>query len=143
MIFFLLAFLNIAILTLLLIFSFYHYVVRLRWDESERLYMEEAELNLAHLLTMLDQQDTQAIMERNTDGRRFLFLEYSPEIKADIVRALKQRKLDLSLLFWSVVFFASYYLLRFKANLACARSDLRYLCGLGLVLLRRAELTGS
>ena len=141
--FFLLALLNLTILVSLLVFSFYRYIVGLSWDEHERHWIEQAELNLAHLLTLLEQPDTKWILEQTAEGRRFLFLEYSTEIREDIVRVFQNRRLNLALLLLSGAFFASYYLLRFKARVSCARSDLRYLCGLSLVMLRQAELKDS
>ena len=141
--FFLLAILNLTVLVFILVFSFYRYIVSLSWDEHERHGMEQAELNLAHLLTLLEQPDTRWILEQTREGRRFLFLEYSTEIREDIARVFQNRQLNLMLLLLSGAFFASYYLLRLKARVSCARSDLRYLCGLCLVMLRQVELKDS
>jgi len=134
---------TLSVLTILPVFSFYRYVSRLRWEENERRSMERAELNLAHLLTILDQSDTRILEERSLEGRRFLFLEYSRGIKDDILNVLRARPASLEFWCLALLFFCSYYLLRFKARLSCARSDLRYLCGLGLMVFRRADSSRS
>lgn len=129
----------VFLVVVLLLTTFYSYVVSLRWTEAERRLMERAELNLAHLLQMLDQPDMRWLM-REHGHRQYLFLEFSDYLKEDVLKLARLRRLYLTSPLFAGIFFLSYYLLRLKARLFCGRNDLRFLSGLSIALFRKAEV---
>jgi len=110
----------------------------MRWDESEVRSMERLELHLAQILRLLEAPDVNMLL-RDRQSRQRLFLEFSENLRGDVVHLLKSRRLDLGIQLFAATFFFSYYFLRIKAYLACGRNDLRFLSGLELALLRRLE----
>ncbi len=108
----------------------------LRWDESEIRFLEHLELHLAHILPLLEAPDVQMLL-KDPDSRRRLFLDFSSDLREDVVGLWRHRKLDLTALLLVTCFFLGYYGMRLKAKVLCGRNDLRFLSGLELALVRQ------
>ena len=108
----------------------------LRWDESEIRFLERLELHLAHILRVLDAPDVKMLL-RNPESRQHLFLEFSRDLKEDVVSLWRSRRLEWTMLAFVASFFFFYYGMRVKAYISCGRNDIRFLTGLELALFRR------
>jgi len=108
----------------------------LRWNESEIRLLEHLELHLAHVLPLLEAPDVQMLL-KNPDSRRRLFLDFSSDLREDVVELWRHRKLDLTALLLVTCFLLGYYGMRLKAKVLCGQNDLRFLSGLELALFRK------
>ena len=114
----------------------------LRWDEAEIRFLERLELRLAHILSVLEAPDVKMLL-RNPESRQRLFLEFSSDLKEDVMNLWRSRKMEWAVLALVASFLFFYYGMRLKAYVSCGRNDLRFLSGLELALfrkLREAEL---
>jgi hypothetical protein len=128
-------FVSVIVLTVLV---FYYRVSMLRWTESERRDMERQELSLSVILRFIDAADGQYLL-RQEPSRKILFFDFSKSMKEDVLRLAGSRDLSFTSLSLSAVFLLSYYLLRLKCIILCARRDLFFLSGLQLALFRSLE----
>lgn len=108
----------------------------LHWDESEIRLLERLELHLAHILPLLEAPDVKMLL-KSPDSRRRLFLDFSSDLRKDVVGLWRSKHLDLTALLLVAFFFLSYYGIRLKAYVSCGRNDLRFLSGLELALFRK------
>jgi hypothetical protein len=132
----------IGILCLLGGYVFYIQILSLHWDDAEIRFLEGLELHLSQILPLLEAPDVKALL-KGPDSRRRLFLDFSSDLKKDVVGLWRTRHLDLTIHLLVAFFFLSYYGMRLKAYVLCGRNDLRFLSGLELTLFRkvkRAEL---
>ncbi|MCZ6877802.1 MAG: hypothetical protein O7G29_06650 [Acidobacteria bacterium] len=125
-----------GILCLLGGYLFYLQISSLHWDESEIRFLERLELHLAHILPLLEAPDVKMLLN-NPDSRRRLFLDFSSDLREDVLELWGHRKLDLTALLLVTCFFLGYYGMRLKARVLCGRNDLRFLSGLELALFRK------
>ena len=125
-----------GILCLLGGYLFYLQISSLRWDESEIRFLERLELHLAQILPLMEAPDMKMLL-KSPDSRRRLFLDFSSDLREDMVGLWRHRKLDLTALLFVAFFFLSYYGMRLKAKVLCGRNDLRFLSGLELALFRK------
>ncbi len=122
--------------------SFYYHVSSLRLVESERRRLEQAELNLARLLQLLDSPDYD-VVSVSPHARRFLLIEYSRFLKDDVLSLLRLRDLGIQGMLYVGIFFASYFAMRLKSRLYCSNNDLRFLTGLGIGVFRSAARSAA
>ncbi len=108
----------------------------LHWDESEIRFLERLELHLAHILPLLEAPDVKMLL-KDPDSRRRLFLDFSSDLREDVVGLWRHRKLDLTALLLVTCFLLGYYGMRLKAKVLCGQNDLRFLSGLELALFRK------
>ncbi len=125
-----------GILCLLGGYLFYLQISSLHWDESEIRFLERLELHLAHILPLLEAPDVKMLL-KNPESRQRLFLDFSSDLRKDVVGLWQSRSLDLTALLFVACFFLSYYGMRVKAYVLCGRNDLRFLSGLELALFRK------
>ena len=125
-----------GILCLLGGYLFYLQISSLHWDESEIRFLERLELHLAHILPLLEAPDVKMLL-KDPDSRRRLFLDFSSDLREDVVGLWRHRKLDLTALLLVTCFLLGYYGMRLKAKVLCGRNDLRFLSGLELALFRK------
>ncbi len=133
---------GIGILCLLGGYLFYLQVSSLRWNDAEIRFLERLELHLAHILPLLEAPDVKMLL-KSPDSRQRLFLDFSSDLRKDVVELWRSRRLDLTALLLVAFFFVSYYGMRCKAYVLCGRNDLRFLSGLELALLRKLERAES
>lgn len=131
----LIPFYTTAILLVLVGYLLYLQFSSLRWDESEIRLLERLELHLAHILRMLEAPDVKMLL-RQPESRQYLFLEFSSDLKKDVVNLWRSRRLEWTVLALVAVFFFFYYGMRVKAYVSCGRNDIRFLTGLELALFR-------
>ena len=129
---------SVIVLTVL---AFYYRMAAMSWTEPERKNLEKAELSLSVILKFIEADDGEYLLEQNA-SRRILFFDFSKSMKEDVIRLLGTRKQSLKSLIFSGVFLGSYYLLRLKGLIICARRDLLFLTGLQLTLFRSLENEG-
>lgn len=132
----------IGILCLLGGYLLYIQVSSLRWNDAEIRFLERLELHLAHILPLLEAPDVKVLL-RDSGSRQRLFLDFSSDLRKDVVELWRSRRLDLTALLLLALFFLSYYGMRLKAYVFCGRNDLRFLSGLELALLRKLERAES
>ncbi len=125
-----------AILLVLVGYLLYLQFSSLHWDESEIRFLDRLELHLAHILRVLEAPDVKMLL-RNPESRQHLFLEFSSDLKEDVVSVWRSRKLEWTVLAFVASFFFFYYGMRVKAYVSCGRNDLRFLSGLELALFRK------
>jgi len=125
-----------GILCLLGGYLFYVQISSLHWDESEIRFLERLELHLAHILPLLEAPDVKMLL-KNPESRQRLFLDFSSDLREDVVGLWRHRKLDLIALLLVACFLLGYYGMRLKAKVLCGRNDLRFLTGLELALFRK------
>jgi len=125
----------LAAFCVLMLYLVYEQIAGVRWDAREIRRIEQMELNAAHILRLLDAPDVRLILQ-NRAARQDIFMEYSGALKEDIQTLRRLGRSRLGALPLLAVFFASYYVLRAKAKLACGQRDLLFLSGLELALLR-------
>ncbi len=128
----------VGILCLLGGYLLYIQVSSLRWNDAEIHFLERMELHLAHILPLLEAPDVKMLL-KSPDSRQRLFLDFSSDLRKDVVELWRSRHLDLTALLLVAFFFLSYYGMRLKAYVLCGRNDLRFLSGLELALLRKLE----
>jgi len=131
-----------GILFLLGAYLFYLQISSLRWNESEIRFLERLELHLAQILPLLEAPDMKMLL-KNPDSRQRLFLEFSSDLRKDVVGLWRSRKFDFTALLFVAGFFFSYYGMRLKAKVLCSRNDLRFLSRLELALFRKLENVGG
>ena len=119
-------------------YLFYLQISSLRWDDAEIRFLERLELHLAHILPLLEAPDVKILL-KSPDPRKRLFLDFSSDLKKDVVGLWRSRHLDLTALLFVAFFFLSYYGMRWKAKVLCGRNDLRFLSRLELALFRKLE----
>lgn len=129
---------SIALFAALLGYAVYLQFAAVRWDEVELRFLDRLELHLTQILRLLEGADVKALL-RHPNSRQQLFLDFSNYLKEDVIDLLRARKMALSSLLLVGFFFASYYLMRLKARLACGERDLRFLSAVELTLLRNLE----
>jgi len=117
-------------------YLFYLQISSLQWDESEIRFLERLELHLAQILPLLEAPDVKMLL-KNPDSRRRLFLDFSSDLREDVVGLWRHRKLDLTALLLVTCFLLGYYGMRLKAKVLCGQNDLRFLSGLELALFRK------
>jgi len=127
-----------GILCLLGGYLFYLQIASLHWDQSEIRFLERLELHLAQILPLLEAPDVKMLL-KNRDSRQRLFLDFSSNLKQDVLELWRSRKLDFTALLFVACFFLSYYGMRLKAKAMCGQNDLRFLSGLELALFRKLE----
>ncbi len=127
-----------GILCLLGGYLFYLQISSLRWNDAEIRFLERLELHLAQILPLLEAPDVKMLL-KSPDSRQRLFLDFSSDLRKDVVGLWRSRHLDLTALLLVAFFFLSYYGMRLKAYVSCGRNDLRFLSGLELVLFRKLE----
>ena len=127
---------TIAILLVLGGYLLYLQFSSLSWNESEIRLLEHLELHLAHILPLLEAPDVKMLL-KNPDSRRRLFLDFSSDLREDVVGLWRHRKLDLAVLLLVTCFLVGYYGMRLKAKVLCGQNDLRFLSGLELALFRK------
>ena len=131
----LIPFYTTAILLVLVGYLLYLQFSSLRWDESEIRLLERLELHLAHILRILEAPDVKMLL-RQPESRQHLFLEFSSDLKKDVVNLWRSRRLEWTVLALVAVFFFFYYGMRVKAYVSCGRNDIRLLTVLELALFR-------
>ena len=129
------AVLTLAIAVALLIWSFYIYLSSIRWDSAELRELERVELQLAHILQLLEAPDVRMLLKEEA-SRKDLLLEFSICLKEDVMQLAKMGGLRFSSLLLLAGFLLSYHLIRLKARLFSGRSDLQFLSRLELALFR-------
>jgi len=127
--------LMLAIALALLVWSFYIYVSSIRWDSLELRELQRVELQLAHILQLIEAPDVQLLLQ-DESARLELLLEFSDCLKEDVMRLLKSGGLRISSTVIAGVFLLSYHVIRFKARLIPGRNDLRFLSRIELALFR-------
>jgi hypothetical protein len=125
-----------AILLVLVGYLLYLQFSSLHWEESEIRLLERLELHLAHILRVLEAPDVKMLF-KNPDSRQRLFLEFSSDLKEDVVGLWRSRRLEWTTLALVASFFFFYYGMRVKAYVSCGRNDIRFLTGLELALFRK------
>ena len=130
-----LVFSSVIVLTVLV---FYYRMAAMRWTEPERQNLEKAQLSLSVILKFIDAADGDYLLGQS-QSCKILFFDFSKSMKEDVFRLLKTRELSLKSVTVSAVFLGSYYLLRWKGRILCARRDLLFLTGLQLTLFRSLE----
>ena len=100
-------------------YVFYLQLSRLPWDESEIRFLERFELHLAHILPLLEAPDVHMLL-RCHGSRQRLFLEFSSDLKEDMVQLWQPRKLELTTLFFVAIFSVSYYGMRVRPRRSSA-----------------------
>ena len=129
------AIVTVAIALALLFWSFYIYVSNLRWESDELRELERVELQLAHILQLLEAPDVRMLLEDETK-RLDLFLEFSVCLKEDVQRLARSGRLGVTSILFVTVFLLSYHVFRFKARMSSGRNDLQFLSGIELALFR-------
>ncbi|MDA2934557.1 hypothetical protein MYX82_09475 [Acidobacteria bacterium AH-259-D05] len=119
-------------------YLFYLQFSSLHCNEFEIRFLERFELHLAHILRLLEAPDVKMLL-KNPESRQRLFLEFSSDLRKDMVALWRSRKFDVTALLFVATFFLGYYAMRLKAYVRCGRNDLRFLSGLELALFRRLE----
>lgn len=128
----------IALALVLLGYVFYQQVIAFQWDSLEVNRLEQIELQLAHILRLLDAPDVRYLMTKRK-SRKYLFMEFSECLRKDIVQLLRFQELSFASVGLVGVFFAFYYLMRAKALLFCGPKDLHFLSGLELAVFRSIQ----
>ena len=128
-------FLTLAAALVLLVWSFYIYVSSIRWDAVELRELERVELQLAHILHLLEAPDVRMLLQ-DESSRQDLLLEFSTCLKADVMKLIKAGGLRISSVLIAGIFLVSYYLIRVKAKLISGRNDLHFLSRIELALFR-------
>lgn len=135
-------FLYVAALSFgLLAYIFYHTVTALEWEENERRRLQNIQLHLAHILTLLEAPDVRYYIHSKPKIRQALLLDFSECMKRDVQDLWRMRALGPESVVWAALFFLSYYVIRAKSRLVCCRNDLRFLTRLELALVRTVEVT--
>jgi hypothetical protein len=129
------AIVTVAIALTLLFWSFYVYVSNLRYESDELRELEKVELQLAHILRLLEAPDVRMLLEDETK-RLDLFLEFSVCLKEDVQRLARNGSLGIKSFLIVTLFLLTYHLLRLKARLSSGRNDLQFLSGIELALFR-------
>ena len=125
----------VAIAVALLIWSFYLYLSSIRWNSAEMRELENVELQLAHILHLLEAPDVRLLLQ-DESSRQDLLLEFSSCLKEDVIRLVKAGGMRLSSMLIAGVFLFCYYLIRLKARLVSGQKDLYFLSGIELTLFR-------
>ena len=128
----------VAIFLILAVSLLYLHCTSLYWEEPELRALQRLELHLAQILSLLEAPDVGMLM-KNRESRQLLLLEFSENLRADVVELWGSRKLDLNTLAMLGAFFCAYYGMRLKSHLWCGEDDLRFLAGMELLLCRRLE----
>jgi hypothetical protein len=128
-------FVTLAAALALLVWSVYTFVSSIRWDSAEVRELEKLELQLAHILQLLEAPDVQILL-REESSRQDLLLEFSSCLKEDVVKLMSTGGLRISSLLFAGIFLLSYYLIRLKAKLVSGRNDLQFLSRIELALFR-------
>jgi hypothetical protein len=119
----------------LLCYAFYLLILSIEWDDAEVRELERLELQLGHILSMLDAPDVRMLIE-DPESRQDLMLQFSQHLKEDVLQLTKLRGLRFSSVPLVLAFFLSYYMIRLKARFICSRNDLRFLSALELAIFR-------
>lgn len=119
----------------LLVLSVYTFVSSIRWDTAELRELESVELQLAHILQLLEAPDVRMLLQ-DESSRQDLLLEFSACLKEDVMKLIKSGGLQISSVLLTAVFLLSYYLIRVKAKLVSGRNDLHFLSRIELALFR-------
>ena len=129
---------TVVVFLILTVLLLYLHCTSLYWDEPELRALQQLELHLAQILKLLEAPDVVMLM-KNRQSRQGLLLEFSENLKADVVELWCSRKLDLHASMISSAFFFAYYGIRLKSYLWCGKDDLRFLAGVELLLCRKLE----
>ena len=111
----------------------------LRWSQSEVRLLDRLELHLGQVLRLLEAADVQLLLRDGGASRRRLFLSFSEDLRQDVVKLVRSRKLGPMALILAITFVLTCTAMRLKARLFCGVNDLRFLTGLELTLLRQME----
>ena len=128
-------FVTLAAALALLVWSVYTFVSSIRWDSAEVRELEQLELQLAHILQLLEAPDVRILLQ-NESSRQDLLLEFSSCLKDDVMKLIKSGGLRISSVLLAVIFLISYYLIRLKTRLLSGRNDLHFLSRIELALFR-------